>query len=370
MKLNKVCHLSTVHAPKDTRIFSKECVTLHEAGYETHFVVAAQEDFIEKGVSVHALGRRNGSRLGRMTAGLLRLYREALNVDADLYHFHDPELLLVGLLLKRKGKRVVYDVHEDVPRQILTKSYIAPIFRKGIAFLMEKLEHYAAKRFDGIVTATPFINKRFLALNANSVNVNNYPILNELSLQRQRTSRKASAVCFVGVMNEIRGIFQMIRAAELADVKLLLGGTFSNEGDRAKAVRLSGWSHVVDLGFLDRPQVAEVLDQSAAGFVVYHAAPNHIHAQPNKLFEYMSSGLPVIASHFPLWREIVEGNDCGICVDPLDPEAMAKAIWFFLDHPDEAARMGENGRRAIEEKYNWRPEGDKLVALYERLLQE
>jgi glycosyltransferase involved in cell wall biosynthesis len=98
--------------------------------------------------------------------------------------------------------------------------------------------------------------------------------------------------------------------------------------------------------------------------VTFLPSPNHIDAQPNKMFEYMSAGVPVIASHFPLWREIVEGNDCGVCVDPLNPEEIARAIDFLVSHPERAEEMGRNGQRAVWERYNWGNEEMKLISLY------
>ncbi len=98
--------------------------------------------------------------------------------------------------------------------------------------------------------------------------------------------------------------------------------------------------------------------------------PNHVDAQPNKMFEYMSAGIPVIASDFPLWREIIEGCGCGICVDPLDPKKIAEAIDYLVDNPEIARRMGENGRKAVYDRYNWDVEEKKLLALYDSLLRE
>ncbi|MBD3768073.1 MAG: glycosyltransferase, partial [Gammaproteobacteria bacterium] len=100
------------------------------------------------------------------------------------------------------------------------------------------------------------------------------------------------------------------------------------------------------------------------GLVTFLPAPNHIDAQPNKMFEYMSAGLPIITSIFPLWREIVEGNQCGLCVDPLDPQAIGEAIQYLIDNPVEAEQMGKNGRQAVEQKYNWTIEEQKLLDLY------
>jgi glycosyltransferase involved in cell wall biosynthesis len=121
------------------------------------------------------------------------------------------------------------------------------------------------------------------------------------------------------------------------------------------------------LGFVDRESVRATMARSMAGMVLFHPEPNHIDAQPNKMFEYMSAGIPVIASNFPLWREIIEGAKCGICVSPLDPEEIAGTIRWIIEHPAEAKQMGKNGRRAVEERYNWDIEEKKLLGFYSTL---
>ena len=123
------------------------------------------------------------------------------------------------------------------------------------------------------------------------------------------------------------------------------------------------------LGFLDRVRLREVLSRSVAGLVTLHPVINYIDALPVKMFEYMSAGIPVIASDFPLWREIITLNDCGLLVDPLNPVAIAEAIDYFINHPEDAERMGMNGRRAVEKLYNWTHEGQKLLAFYDSLLR-
>jgi glycosyltransferase involved in cell wall biosynthesis len=81
----------------------------------------------------------------------------------------------------------------------------------------------------------------------------------------------------------------------------------------------------------------------------------------------MSSGIPVIASRFPLWREVVEGNACGLCVDPHSPQEIAEAIDYLARNPAQARRMGENGRQAVLGKYNWKVEESKLMRFYDSL---
>ncbi|MNR34850.1 GDP-mannose-dependent alpha-(1-6)-phosphatidylinositol monomannoside mannosyltransferase [compost metagenome] len=127
---------------------------------------------------------------------------------------------------------------------------------------------------------------------------------------------------------------------------------------------------VDDHGFVGRGEVREIMSRSVAGVVTFLPAPNHIDAQPNKMFEYMSAGIPVIGSNFPLWKTIIEGNQCGVCVDPADPVEIAAAIDHLFIHQSEAREMGVRGRIAVLEKYNWDSEGAKLIALYQEILSK
>jgi len=358
----KVCILTSVHPPFDTRIFHKQSKSLARAGYDVTLIAQHDKDEIVDGIRIVPLSKPK-NRIERMTKTVWQTYRKALQVDADIYHFHDPELIPIGLLLKRHGKRVIYDVHEDVPRQNLSKSYIPAVFRRPISLMIGALEAFSARRFDGVVTATPFINRRFLELGANAINVNNYPIAPELYAAENRWEKKEKVVCYVGVIAGIRGIFEMVEAIGKTEYRLLLAGNIKADIE-TKLEQIPGWRQVEALGFVDREGVRAAISRSMAGLVVLHPTINYIDALPVKMFEYMSAGIPVIASNFPLWREIVEGARCGICVDPLNPEEIAEAIQFIIEHPAEAEQMGKNGRRAVEEKYNWGMEEKKLLEFY------
>jgi len=274
-----------------------------------------------------------------------------------------------GLLLRSKGKIVIYDVHEDVPEDILGKYWIPLLVRNLVSSSFKIFENWAARRMSYVITATPHIARRFIKEQCRVETINNYPIINELLLPKLSEFKKKQAVCYVGVIDDKRGIFQMIEAIERTQGNLIIAGEFSPVHHRDKAVRMSGWNKVNELGSVSRIKVAQVLAESIAGLVLFHPDPNHNNAQPNKMFEYMSAGIPVIASNFPLWRDVVIGNNCGLCVDPLDPIEIAHAIQWMLDHPEEATRMGENGRKAILEKYNWGMESSKLLGVYSELLK-
>ncbi|MEN6328398.1 MAG: glycosyltransferase family 4 protein [Syntrophomonas sp.] len=362
-----ICHLTSAHSATDIRIFYKECKTLNEAGYDVTFAVQNEKDETIEGINIIGIGkpRNRKERIGKTTQ---QIYRRALECNADIYHFHDPELIPIGLHLKNKGKKVIYDAHEDVPRQILSKQWIPAPLRKIISCAIERIENYAARRFDYIVTATPFIRDRFLKLNDHTLDINNYPLLSELYIPTDDWDSKEKMVCYVGGIGKIRGIQEMVEAIGMTKYSMLLAGNFQSVVEKGIVAEKDGWSQVIELGHVDRTAVKEVLSRSMAGLVLFHPEPNHINAQPNKMFEYMSAGIPVIASHFHLWKEIVEGNNCGICVDPLNVKEIAQAINWIIDNPKQAKKMGENGRSAVEEKYNWEQEGAKLVEIYRKLL--
>jgi glycosyltransferase involved in cell wall biosynthesis len=363
----KICHLTSVHPYNDTRIYLKECFTLVKVGYEIHLIAQEAPDKVIEGIHLHSISKIKDNRLKRMTQTVFSVYQQAVKIDADIYHFHDPELISIGLLLKAKGKKVIYDVHEDLPRDILTKDWIPKYLKKTISIFAEKIENNAAKNLDAMVSATPYINRRFINLNKNSIDLKNYPILTEIYPYTDDFNTQKVTFCYIGGISKIRGIFEIIEAISQVKVKLLLAGSFNNMEEKSIAINMEGWQYVEDLGYIDRQGILEVLQKSVAGLVVLHPTIAYINSLPIKMFEYMSAGIPVIASNFPLWREIVEGNQCGICIDPQDPQAIATAMQWILEHPVAAKEMGVNGRKAIEKKYNWEQESKALINLYSRL---
>jgi glycosyltransferase involved in cell wall biosynthesis len=365
----RIAHLTTVHSRYDVRILIKQCASLAAAGNEVYLIVAdglGDED--KHGVRIIDVGRASG-RLKRMVTATRKAYRRALQLEADIYQFHDPELLPVGLALKRRGRAVVYDSHEDLAKDVLAKSYIRPGLRRWIAYLSNYFEEFVCRRLDAVIAATPAIRDKFRDLGVLTVDINNFPLLGELEVETSG-SEKANEVCYVGGLASNRGIAEIVDAIGRSGsgTRLNLAGNFSEPSLKARLQALPGWSSVSELGFLDRAQVRLVLDRSVAGIVTLHPTDAYLESLPVKMFEYMSAGLPVIASDFPLWREIIDRNNCGICVDPLDPKEIATAIDYLVDNPEIARQMGTNGQRAVLERYNWGIEEKKLLDFYASIL--
>ena len=365
----RVVHVTTVHPRDDIRIFRKECVSLAQAGYDVVQVVGdGLGEAVVDGVRIVDFGARPAGRLARMR----RQPRAALAVvralQPQLVHLHDPELLPLGVALAREGVSVIYDAHEDVPRQILTKQWIPQALRGVVSRVFEWYENRQVAKLAAVSAATPHIAERFARVAPMSVNVSNFPFLSELAPPVQPVLRER-AVCYVGGLMRTRGLLQMVQALTLAPgVRLLLCGSFEDASFEAELRAEPGWAQVDYLGQVGRDAVRQVLARSSAGLVTLLPMPSYLDALPIKMFEYMSAELPVIASDFPLWQEIVLRTLCGTCVDPTDPRAIAEAMLAFVDHPARVRGAGRAGRQAVLSTYNWPMAERELLALYRRLL--
>lgn len=366
-----ILHITTVHKPQDIRIYHKECMSLALAGYKVTLI--AKQDKNQSNspkIKILTIKTRN-NRLARLLLSAKDAFVNAIKAKATIIHFHDPELIPVGILLRILGKKVVYDVHEDLPRQIMSKYWINPILRQPIAWFAALVEYLSSRLFfSNIVCATPRIAKRFPEKKVTLVQ--NFPILNEVNINDPIPwEEHKHQLAYVGGIDITRGIIENLNVldslSKTLDIKLMLAGPFSNLDIEQKCKQHPGWKQVDYHPWLAREPLIQKISQSIAGLVILHPTPAYIHSLPIKMFEYMLAGIPVIASDFPLWRKIIEESNCGILVDPTNQKDLEKAITWVINHPKEAEAMGKNGQKAVLEKYNWNQEAKKLINLYKQL---
>ena len=362
-----IAHLTSAHQRDSSRIFSKMCRSSTKIGKVYLVCADGKEDEIINKVNI--VGINKGiSRLRRMTTTVNLIYNKALQLNADIYHLHDPELIPIGKKLLKKGKKVVFDSHEHIKNQILSKTYIPKLFRGLIANIYSFYEKKNLKKFSGLIAATPKIKNHLSKINSKTININNYPVLNEI--REGIKLKKQNEVVYIGSISKIRGAEEIISAMNYTkSIRLNLAGKFNEKSLEQKVKMNKAWSKVNELGFLNRKEISNILSRSKVGLVTLYPTINYVDSLPVKMFEYMASGIPIIASNFPLWKEIVEGNNCGVCVDPLDPKKIGEMIQYFIDNPLVSEKMGKNGLKLSKYKYNWSLEEKKLLSFYDDILK-
>lgn len=367
----KVCHMTSAHGPEDVRIFHKECVSLAKAGYEV-YEVACGESYDKNGVHVVGVGEIPGNRLKRMTVGAKSVYKKALELDCDIYHFHDPELLPYGLKLKKAGKKVIFDSHERYTYQLRDKPYLPSWISGPIAKLYGLYENHVLCHLDAVIFPCTMDGKNpFEGLCQRTPIISNAAILDEFyhrfDLNHEKKPRQ---ICYVGGLGESRGITVDIRAAAKAGAALALAGDFSSEEYHRTLRNMPEYACVDYRGKLNREQVADLIAESNVGLCTLLDRGQYLHLDTFgiKVFEYLSMGVPVILSKSAYNCRMVEKHDFGICVNPERVDEIADAIQYLIDHPEEARRMGENGRKAVKEAFNWGVEEKKLLGLYEEIV--
>lgn len=368
----KVVHLTSVHPPLDTRVFWKECRTLARAGYEV--VLVAPDPPVAEKDGVRFVGhRRAGSRLERVMQTQVKVFRLALRERAAVYHFHDPDLLLVGVLLAVLTRRpVIYDSHEDVPRQLLDRVWIPRRLRPVAAATARLVELACVRFFAAVVSAEPGGIGRFPVHKA--VLVQNFPLLEEFPVSPIPYDDRENVVVYVGDITKARGAEVMVRAMGLVPehlgARLMLAGKCEVPDLLDELGRLDGWKRVEYLGWQSREEVRDLLHRARVGLAVMQPTAQYSEAtQPVKLFEYMAAGLPVVVSNFQSWARLFIGGTPGAAVDPRDAGAVAAAIEKMLCNSKEAAAAGRRGLELTAGKINWDSQSDRLVGRYRQLVR-
>lgn len=364
----KVCHVTSAHGRYDIRIFMKQCKSLAKHGYDATLLVNDdKEDEILDGVKIISTRFKPKNRKERFLNSKKLLLEKALQIDADIYQLHDPDLLPLGNKLKKRGKKVIFDSHEDYPQQIRDKTWIPKIIRSTVAMFYGLYEELSISKYDGVMSVTPHVVERLRNTNPNTVMITNYPIVDKNGVIKRKPEK---AICFAGGIGEQWSHENILKAIENIDgIKYILAGT-SSESYIEKLRILPSWEKVEYKGRIPFEEVKDIYSRSIAGMALNYSiqAMGQGTLGNTKLFEFMEAELPLICTDYTLWKEIVDEYKCGICVDPNNIEEIKSAVEYIIDNPEEAEQMGKNGRRAVLEKYNWQTQEEILLSLHEIIL--
>jgi glycosyltransferase involved in cell wall biosynthesis len=369
VKRTHIVHLTSAHTRTDIRIFQKECRTLAQVSNNdvTLLVCDGLGNTVMDHVNIIDLGRPH-NRINRYLNKPKQLLNYSKTHKPDIAHIHDPELLQIIPKLRTYGIHVIYDVHEDIQATARQARWIPRIMRPLASQIINFYEKKQSKKATGIIAATPHIRSRFEQWHKNSTVIYNYPEITITQISEKPSNHHH--ICYVGGITEIRGIRELITSLGLTKhpVQLDLVGSFQNKNFYQEISSYPEWKHVTFHGQIPHKKAMNIVSKSIAGIVPFLPVQNHLHALPNKLFEYMAQGIPVICSNIPLWEELIQHQHIGICFDPKNPKELAEAIDNIIDNPKKAKEMGIQAQQAITKTYNWETQAQKLIKFYQNMI--
>lgn len=338
-----------------------------ELGYQVTLICPDAEEGIKNGVKVLSVESAGTSRIKRMVKTTKAVYQEALKLDADIYHFHDPELLRYGKKLSKKGKKVIYDSHEDVPADILDKEWLKPSWlRTFVSRIYNSYEKKIIKKLSAVISVTPPITAKFDHPNATTVH--NYPMLSNFQGLSRNVNNEKLKLIYSGGLTEVRGIKELILALELVnfECELILAGKWNSEPYRIECESLEGWKKVSFKGFITLEENYQLMSSCHVGLVNFMPIGNHLHSLPNKAFEYFACGLVVQMSDFKFWRN--EFGDNAKYHNPKAPKDIAEKLTLLNKNISDLVKWGAQGKQFIVENRSWESQVEILDKLYQKIL--
>lgn len=364
--MKKILFFTSVHNWDDVRILKKEAISLAK-----HFNVElhAPANFRTRELEgVHIFGlpkwykRKDRKEIRKI------LWKRIINSDADIFHFHDPELIFLGIYLKIfRRKSIVYDIHEDVGKQIFNKDYLGSYFLKLIISKMYNFIQFCALRIIDVVIVAGddilnFYNKRYI--------ICNYPIIKQK--ERADIKSREDSFAYIGGITKIRGITEALEAIKLLNqrqkkkYRLKLIGKFENQ--KFEEFILGKYNDEVDYqGWIPQDRAHVLIENCIAGFALYQPAPNHLYLRSNKVFEYLDLGLPVIYPNYSDWVSKLGNGEIGFAVEPKDPNEICEKLCILIENPSIINKFSEKARKLVYEKFNWKDEAAKLMNIYSKI---
>lgn len=370
--MKTICHISSLHSRYDVRIFKKECKTLVENGYDVYYVVNdTQDNECLDGIKIISLKYSKQRFFKRVFLTNRKLVKLALNTKADVYHIHDPELLLHLKKLKKNGSKLIFDSHEFYKIQILNKYYIPKFLRRIVAISYCKFEERVLRKIDGlIIPCTINGSNPFEYLNINTVIIGNFPRLHEFYSKYKQKEINNKAI-YVGSISDARGVINNIVATHTANWQFILAGKFISHKLYKKTIEMVEFSAVEYHGEVNNACIPELISECSIGLSTLRNIGQYALGDnfPTKVYEYMSLGLPVIISKTPYVDRIMEYKRFGIIVNSEDINEVVDALKLIENNWELYQIYSNNARYLIKEYFNWEKEEKKLLDFYSKLMK-
>jgi glycosyltransferase involved in cell wall biosynthesis len=370
----KVCHVISGYYRNDARIFQRQCKSLRDAGFLVSILTNDDlpEEILE-GIPIYSTNNYWNNRIRVLLFAKKQFLKRSFEVDADIYQMHSPELLSLGLALSRAGKKVIYDAHEDLPRHIIEKEWLPRLVRKPLSIIVEKYMNAILKRYHAIISPHSHVVDILKKINPNTTLITNFArVLPCKDISLDEYLQRHKIICYSGTVYLHSNQISMFDALnEFADVTYTIAGYCAPEYLEVLSKHPS-YNKFSYIGRINWADLSSFYNKARIGFVVIDYKMNLGWKRGtyavNKIFEYMESGLPVICSDYELWKEIVDEFSCGICVEPGNKTQLHDAIAYLIDNPEKAYIMGQNGRKAVAEKFNWETQEKIYCNLFNQLL--
>lgn len=363
-----IVHISSVHHAQDPRIRHKQMQSIQARGWRVTLISGDRQAGGSDHQTVIPLAPGREHRVLRMALTAPRAIIQALTLNADIYHIHDPELLPWALLLKLKGRPVVYDIHEDYSASIRQKTYLPRFLRPVLAQAAGLAERLLAAQYHQVI-AEAYYSRRF----PKAQPILNYPILSKVAWGNA-FAPFSKRLLYTGNLTEQRGALLLGRlTAARPDFTLVACGYCPAKVAKAMRSEAGSNMHALQIIGLDRHvSFSEIMEHYQAGnwlagLALFPDSEHYREKQLTKFFEYMAAGLPIVASNFSAWQGLIQEQGLGLCVDAESPASVADALDWLYEHPEQARAMGQKGRELVAGPYNWERQAQRLLEFYQQI---
>lgn len=367
------CFITGLYSRYDTLMFERQGRSLVEAGFRVTYIVCDNgTDEVRDGIYIVSTGFKPKNRFDRFFKTEKVLENFVNRVKADIYQISDPELIKFGAKLKSKGYKVIFNLREYYPDMILGKRYLPKMLRYYFSKSYKRQFKKYFPKYDAIFTVTlEFVDILKSEYELNNVHLlTNYPIPDlTFSLSEDEYMERQNTLLYEGTIYSIsrqEKVFDAI--SKIPELHYLLAGVIEERYDKIKNHEY--WPNVEFINGFKKEQLKEFFSRATISNTLRDFGKLDGSLGVIKIFESMEAGIPVLFTDVPTYRAIVEKYNCGLCANPNDSGSIENALQYLVNHKKEAYLMGQNGRRAVLEEFNWNKQAEYYLLIINKIINK